>query len=170
MGDYKSRLEKPKRKFSSRKMNLEELHTVQHRKMTHGKCERGRKGWDRRRTCHTGLIRIPEEKKKERSNGAEIIFKGRWLWVFTKWWKTRILTHRKPDELQAEPMQRNVHAYFTGKLQKNEEILNTYMGIKRLSADILRIVEAQEQGNKMFIELRRKISKNKINYTVWIVL
>lgn len=30
-------------------------------------------------TCNTGLIRILEEKKKERSNGAEIIFKGRCL-------------------------------------------------------------------------------------------
>lgn len=38
--------------------------------------------------------------------------------------------------------------------QRNPE--TTYMGIKRLSADILRTTEAQEQGNKMFTELREK--------------
>lgn len=36
------------------------------------------------------------------NDGAEVIFKGRWLWVSPNWWKTRILTSRKPNELQVE--------------------------------------------------------------------
>lgn len=59
-------------------------------------------------------------------------------------------------------MQRDMHAYIIEKLQKTEEKIFqlseekreiTYQ-VKRMSPDISTTMEAQEQGSKMFIELR----------------
>lgn len=59
-----------KREFRSWKMNLKKLHRMQHRKPKHNKCERDKRYRDR--------IRNYNMSNKERNNGTEKIFKGRW--------------------------------------------------------------------------------------------